>query len=158
MCSTVITACDCPEALLASSVPLHTKFLSINTDINILKLVTHSCATHNLQLNDLAIQLNSADFLQIAQQNELVMVPLLLWSQIYCNPTYKIHTNGADVALSVSIILQGKDNPQMNGYKQISGRDTVYIPRNAAASKTCRHQSHRSAEAAKFTMTVSGVL
>lgn len=66
--------------------------------------------TYDLQLDDLAIKLHSADFLQAATTKGWV------WSTAHLPPrccciqplpfTYKVHSNSADVALSVCVILK----------------------------------------------------
>ena len=147
MSATIVAASDCPETLLSCCIPLQ------DTPSYRYGKSTHKCrfahslckVAHNLQFDDLPIQLHCSDFLQNTRE---YMSNCCLAGRENANSqtkiTHKVNTDGGYIAFGVSIVLQ---SDILFSIQRLARRSvcvtTAGSPQTAAADKTFPHRSHQ---------------
>ena len=109
--SAVVAASNGPEPLLSSCVPLQQAPVS-RCSWRRAPLRTTSWHTYYLQLDDLAIQLHSADFLQPRRSEILLSCDNADSSA--ASETHEVDADCGDVALSVGVILHTRPSSNVS--------------------------------------------
>lgn len=133
MCTPVVAACDCSEALLASSVPLQQE--DVIRDYHTTKSRSYSVGhqeamekTYDLQLDDFAVKFHGPNFLRQTRRDQQEDVKTTCCgSSKEGRGSHEIDADGGNVAFGVCIILRHETCFKQDGPVKSEEKTKIWV-------------------------------